>query len=162
MGTVADSSGIGTSARGIRRVARATPPQLPMYRLSAEERRDLQELIEHEWLVTNGIGGYSSSTVAGIVTRRYHGLLVAALPNPLGRMVMLNALPESAEDRWGQRSLLSLEPSEQGQTGSGPVAELIEFRLDGGIPVWRYALANATIEKRIFMPHRQNTVIVLY
>jgi len=135
---------------------------LPVLRLSAEERRDLQELIEHEWLVTNGIGGYSSSTVAGIVTRRYHGLLVAALPNPLGRMVMLNALLESAEDRSGQRSLLSLEPSEQGQTGSGPVAELIEFRLDGGIPVWRYALANATIEKRIFMPHRQNTVIVLY
>ena len=47
-----------------------------------------------EWLVTNGLGGYASGTVAGVVTRRYHGLLVAALPAPLGRMVMLNHLLE--------------------------------------------------------------------
>ena len=45
-----------------------------------------------EWLVTNGLGGYASGTVAGVVTRRYHGILVAALPAPLGRMVMLNHL----------------------------------------------------------------------
>ena len=47
-----------------------------------------------EWLVTNGLGGYASGTVAGVVTRRYHGLLVAALPAPLGRYVMLNHLLE--------------------------------------------------------------------
>ena len=47
-----------------------------------------------EWLVTNGLGGYASGTVAGVVTRRYHGLLVAALPAPLGRIVMLNHLLE--------------------------------------------------------------------
>jgi predicted glycogen debranching enzyme len=136
-------------------------PELPILRLTADERRDLQALVEHEWLVTNGIGGYSSSTVAGIVSRRYHGLLVAALPNPFGRTVMLNALLERVEEAGGKgrRVLLSLEPGEQ---ASAPVAELTEFRLDGGIPVWRYALANTTIEKRVFMPHRQNTVIVLY
>src|SRR5204862_6420064 len=85
MGTVADSSGIGTTARGIRRVARATPPQLPMYRLSAEERRDLHALVEHEWLVTNGIGGGSTSTPAGRGARRLQGLPVPALPTPPGR-----------------------------------------------------------------------------
>ena len=47
-----------------------------------------------EWLVTNGLGGYASGTVAGVVTRRYHGLLVASLPAPLGRVVMLNHLME--------------------------------------------------------------------
>src|SRR5437764_10790753 len=47
-----------------------------------------------EWLVTNGLGGYASGTVAGMLTRRYHGMLVASLPAPLGRMVMLNHLLE--------------------------------------------------------------------
>ena len=50
--------------------------------------------LREEWLVTNGLGGYASGTVAGAMTRRYHGWLIAALPNPLGRMMMLNALSE--------------------------------------------------------------------
>jgi predicted glycogen debranching enzyme len=139
-----------------------------MYRLSDEERRDMHALVEHEWLVSNGMGGYSSSTVAGIVTRRYHGLLVAALPNPLGRTVMLNTLLDSVEDGAGRRALLSLEPrmgpppSNPQPPSSTPAALLTEFRLDGGIPVWRYALQSTTIEKRVLMPYRQNTVIVLY
>ena len=107
---MADSSGVGDAARRLRRVARSPLPQLPVYRQTPAERRDLPALIEHEWIVTNGIGGYSSSTIAGIVTRRYHGLLVAALSNPLGRMVMLNALLESAEDASGRRALLSRAP----------------------------------------------------
>src|SRR3712207_5374941 len=51
-------------------------------------------LVSREWLVTNGLGGYASGTVANIITRRYHGLLIAALPNPLGRVVLLNHLWE--------------------------------------------------------------------
>ena len=47
-----------------------------------------------EWLVTNGLGGYASGTVAGVLTRRYHGMLVASLPAPLGRIVMLNHVLE--------------------------------------------------------------------
>src|SRR5205807_6373427 len=50
--------------------------------------------VREEWLVTNGLGGYASGTVSGAITRRYHGLLIAALPNPLGRMMMLNGLSE--------------------------------------------------------------------
>jgi len=159
---VADSSGVSDAARGRRRVsplAHVATQQSPVYRLTAAERRDLPTLVEHEWLVTNGMGGYSSSTVAGIITRRYHGLLVAALSNPLGRMVMLNALLESVEDSKGKRALLSLEP---GASSGTPAATLTEFRLDAGVPLWRYAVERASIEKRVFMPHRQNTVIVLY
>src|SRR5919206_5079618 len=58
------------------------------------ERVSVEPLLTREWLVTNGLGGYASSTIAGLATRRYHGLLVAALPNPLGRVVMLNHLVE--------------------------------------------------------------------
>src|SRR5690242_5318021 len=50
--------------------------------------------VRREWLVTNGLGGYASGTLAGTITRRYHGLLVAALPNPLGRTMMFNQLIE--------------------------------------------------------------------
>src|SRR3989337_1472916 len=61
----------------------------------AKQPSDVAEpALRREWLVTNGLGGYASGTVAGVVTRRYHGLLIAALPAPLGRMVMLNHLLE--------------------------------------------------------------------
>src|ERR1022692_4180447 len=59
---------------------------------NAQMSREL--LLNREWLVTNGLGGYASGTVTGAITRRYHGLLIAALPNPLGRMMMLNGLSE--------------------------------------------------------------------
>src|SRR5687767_1011583 len=55
---------------------------------------DADALLTREWLVTNGLGGSASGTVAGVATRRFHGLLVAALPAPLGRIVMLNHLSE--------------------------------------------------------------------
>jgi predicted glycogen debranching enzyme len=100
---------------------------------------DASALIEREWLLTNGIGGYSSGTVAGGITRRYHGLLVAALPNPLGRMVMLNTIVES----FGADAIRS-------------------FELEGGIPVWEYDVGGAVIRKRMVMPYRQNTVIIEY
>src|SRR5512140_1664337 len=50
--------------------------------------------LRQEWLATNGLGGYASGTLAGTVTWRYHGLLIAALPSPFGRIVMLNHLAE--------------------------------------------------------------------
>jgi hypothetical protein len=55
-------------------------------------QRDIEPLVTREWLVTNGLGGYASGTIAGVATRRYHGVLIAAMPAPLGRMMMLNHL----------------------------------------------------------------------
>src|SRR5688572_11864467 len=55
---------------------------------------ELEALTGKEWLVTNGLGGYASGTVAGALTRRFHGVLIAALPNPFGRTMMLNYLWE--------------------------------------------------------------------
>src|ERR671910_468799 len=61
---------------------------------SGDRAPEPEPLVTREWLVTNGLGGYASGTVAGLTSRRYHGLLIAALPAPLGRQVMLNHLSE--------------------------------------------------------------------
>ncbi len=116
-----------------------------------------------EWLVTNGLGGYASSSVAGRPTRKYHGLLVAALPNPAGRTVMLNHLDEQAvlPGDYGLRP----DPEEQTERRfdlQSPSGHLREFRLEAGLPVWDFELDGARLEKRIVMPHRQNTVHVIY
>src|SRR5512145_3545402 len=55
---------------------------------------DPAAFLSREWLVTNGLGGYASGTLAGVITRRYHGILIAALPAPFGRMVMVSQLGE--------------------------------------------------------------------
>jgi len=115
-----------------------------------------------EWLVTNGLGGYASGTVAGVVTRRYHGLLVAALPAPFGRFVMLNHLLERV--RFPDRRILWLSDEDEvaGPNAADRTDHLIEFRLELGLPVWRYAMDGAVIDKRVLMPHGQNTVHVTY
>src|SRR5204862_1710215 len=113
---VANPGRIG-DAPGVRRIARAPSVQLPEVTVAVRGGDDAA-LVEHEWLVTNGIGGYSSGTVAGVITRRYHGLLVAALANPLGRTVMLNAIDDE------------LTPG-----------QLEAFTLEGGVPTWRYRAA---------------------
>jgi predicted glycogen debranching enzyme len=115
-----------------------------------------------EWLVTNGLGGYASGTVAGVVTRRYHGLLVASLPAPLGRVVMLNHLLERV--RLPDRRVLWLGDEDEvaGPNASDRTEHLAEFRLELGLPVWVYTFGGVTIEKRIVMPHGQNTAHVSY
>jgi predicted glycogen debranching enzyme len=115
-----------------------------------------------EWLVTNGLGGYASSTVAGVVTRRYHGLLVAALPAPLGRYVMLNHLLERVRLPNGQVLWLGDEDEVAGTNAVDRGGHLREFRLEVGLPVWRYELNGYVIEKRVLMPYGQNTVYVIY
>src|SRR5215510_11347643 len=98
-----------------------------------------------EWLVTNGLGGYASGTVAGVVTRRYHGLLVAALPAPFGRFVMLNHLLERV--RFPDRRVLWLSDEDEvaGPNAADRTDHLVEFRLELGLPVWRYAMGGAVI-----------------
>jgi predicted glycogen debranching enzyme len=110
-------------------------------------------LVSREWLVTNGIGGYASTSVSGANTRRYHGILVAALPNPLGRMVMLNGLHETITGASGTPT--SIDRSTAAET-------VRDFRLEIGLPVWELDVDGVVIEKRIWMPHGQNTTFVQY
>ena len=111
-----------------------------------------------EWLVTNGLGGYASGTMTGLVTRRFHGYLVAALPAPRGRTMMLNHLIETISTDEG-RAQLSEQPDPESQ--GAPLAQLREFRLELGMPVWTFEHQGHVIEKRIIMPHRQNTVFIM-
>jgi predicted glycogen debranching enzyme len=115
-----------------------------------------------EWLVTNGLGGYASGTVAGVMTRRYHGLLIAALPAPLGRFVMLNHLLERV--RMPSRDVVWLGDEDEvaGPNAADRQEHLVEFRLQLGLPVWVYRIDGVTIEKRVLMPYGQNTVHVTY
>src|SRR3954463_8366011 len=132
-------------------------------RLELPTERDARAgtLIDTEWIVTNGLGGYSSSTVAGVITRRYHGLLVAALPNPLGRTVMLNHLGECVTAD-GATAALNAEERETGRIDSTLSERVVAVRLEAGLPVWEYQWNGARLEKRILMPHRQNSVHVSY
>ncbi|HZU28794.1 MAG TPA: amylo-alpha-1,6-glucosidase [Bryobacteraceae bacterium] len=119
-------------------------------------------LITREWLVTNGLGGYASGTVAGIITRRFHGYLVAALPNPLGRVMMLNEVVEQFALPNGQCIQLAGEERAGSPLKMHGADYLTEFRLDSGLPVWHYRVDGFLIEKRLMLPHRQNTVYVCY
>src|ERR1051325_11451533 len=92
-------------------------------------------LLTSEWLVTNGLGGYASGTIVGVSTRRYHGLLVAALPNPYGRIMICNHLAEQVRLKNGTIHRLGAEEHE-GRVDLAGAEQLIEFRLEWGLPVW--------------------------
>jgi predicted glycogen debranching enzyme len=119
-------------------------------------------LLNREWLVTNGLGGYASGTVSGAITRKYHGLLVAALPAPLGRVVMWNHVSEFLRFEDNEVVSLGAEERAEGQLDLKGAEYLREFRLEEGMPVWTYHVRNLVIEKRVSMPHLQNTVHVSY
>ncbi|AUT03159.1 glycogen debranching protein [Nostoc sp. CENA543] len=122
---------------------------------------NLETAESREWLVTNGIGGYASGTVAGLLTRRYHGLLVAALQPPLGRTLLLAKLDEIVTynscfyplntNRWSD-----------GIVSPHGYRHIERFTLSGTVPVWRFAVADAVLEKRVWMQQGANTTYVQY
>jgi len=114
-----------------------------------------------EWLVTNGRGGFACGTVAGLLTRRYHGLLIAALDPPLGRTLLVAALDEAA--RYDEASYaLGAHRWHDGSIAPHGFVHLDGFRLDGTVPVWTYACGDALLEKRVWMEHGAPTTYVRY
>src|SRR6266699_5808773 len=91
-------------------------------------------LLSREWLVTNGLGGFASGTISGAITRRYHGLLIAALPAPRGRIVMWSHVSEFL--RFADDDVISLGAEERagGQLDLKSADYLTEFRLEDGSP----------------------------
>jgi predicted glycogen debranching enzyme len=144
--------------------ARGEDALAQLKRVIAWQRTDAAPvpLLAREWLVTNGRSGYASGTLSGAATRRYHGWLIAAMPAPLGRLMMLNHLleylrlpsyrtvPFGGEERVGGR--LEIHGTEY----------LVEFRLEAGLPVWRYDVEGYAFERRVYMPYQQNTVYINY
>ncbi|TRU19414.1 MAG: glycogen debranching protein [Microcystis aeruginosa Ma_MB_S_20031200_S102] len=114
-----------------------------------------------EWLVTNGIGGFAAGTVAGLLTRCYHGLLIAALAPPTQRTLLVTKIDESlqynqkiyhlASNRWLGATI---EP--QGYIN------IESFHLEGTIPVWTFICGDALLEKRIWMEQGENTTYTRY
>lgn len=119
-------------------------------------------LLDREWLVTNGRSGYASGTIAGAATRRYHGLLVAAMPGPLGRLMMFNHLLEYVRLPSFRTVQFGGEERVGGKLEIHGIEHLVEFRLEAGLPVWRYDVDGFILEKRVYMPYRQNTVYINY
>jgi predicted glycogen debranching enzyme len=129
--------------------------------LWAEEPPDENRLLALEWLVTNGLGGYASGTVAGVCTRKYHAVLVAALPAPFGRLVMLNHLHEELWFANGTSALLTGEETPQGLS-QRLCKHLKQFFLRSGLPVWHYQTEGCLLEKQIWFSYQTNTVRVAY
>src|SRR6187200_2049891 len=100
------------------------------------EGQDPELLHTREWLVTNGLGGYASGTISGACTRRYHGLLIAALPAPLGRTVMFNHLSEEIHFEDGQ--VVRLDTEDLARRDGRRESPLRQFRVEMGLPTWRY------------------------
>ncbi|MGH7140768.1 MAG: amylo-alpha-1,6-glucosidase, partial [Pirellulales bacterium] len=123
---------------------------------------DPELLLDREWLVANGLGGYASGSIAGVPTRRYHGMLIAALAAPLGRTVMLNHLAEELRLPGGSVVPLSGDERPDCELIVHGASSLEEFRLEAGLPVWIYAVGDFHIEKRVLLLYRQNTVHVTY
>jgi predicted glycogen debranching enzyme len=134
---------------------------IPLVAFGSEITGDLDAALRREWLVTNGLGGYASSTVAGVNTRRYHGLLVAALNPPVDRTVLVaGSVDWVAYD--GHRYSLSTHEYTDGTIDPGGYKYIQSFELNGNIPVWIFACGDALVEKRIWMAQGANTTYVTY
>ena len=114
-----------------------------------------------EWLVTNGIGGFASGTVAGTSTRRYHGLLIAALEPPTARTMLVSGLDESVSYLGATQSIATNRWT-SGSVSPRGYLQVESFWLEGSKPVWRFAFADALLEKRVWMKQGENTTCVQY
>ncbi len=125
---------------------------------------DLDETISREWLVTNGLGGYASGTIAGVLTRMEHGLLVASLPETSVPQLLFAKVDE--EIVFDQRTyFLGTNEYRDGTLNPAGFFHLETFRLEEGFPVFTYhigGLDGIMLEKRIWMPQGQNTTYVQY
>jgi len=121
--------------------------------------RDLDAALGREWLETNGLGGYASSTITGLNTRRYHGLLVAAIHPPAGRTVLLSKL-EGTLIIDGKSYDLSANQY-PGVIHPQGFQYQTRFRLDP-FPVFTYQVEGVEIEKSVFMVQGENTIVVHY
>ncbi len=137
------------------------PERIRRIDIARAQADNAREILRREWLITNGLGGYGSGTISGMVSRRYHGLLIAALPSPFGRVIMLNHLAEHLLVP-GQSILIGgEEPSRSGETAIHE-QYVREFRLEDGLPVWTYDVNGYVIEKQLLLVHGQNTLHVTY
>src|SRR6184192_639133 len=130
-----------------------------MIQFKQEICRDLDAALRRKWLETNGLGGFASSTIIGLNTRRYHGLLVAATKPPVGRFLLLSKLEETLFIE-GQAFELSANRY-PGVVHPQGFRYLKQFRLDP-FPIFTYEIEGIEIQKTVFMIHGENSTVVQY
>ena len=133
----------------------------PLIHFGRETCGDLAAALRREWLVTNGLGSYASGTLAGVNTRSYHGLLVAALNPPVDRTVLVGGMVEWAHYE-GKQYPLSTNEYASGMVDPQGYKYLQSFVLEGTLPVWTFAIADALLERRVWMAYGYNTTYVSY
>jgi len=122
---------------------------------------DLHQAERREWWLANGRGGYAAGTIAGSLTRRYHGLLIAPVDPPLGRRLVWAKADAELVD--GERSWPLFTNRWSGGTISPAGHVHIEtFRLDGGTPVWLFAIGLIRVESRIWLEPGADTTYVAW
>jgi len=130
-----------------------------MIQFKRETCSDLESALSREWLETNGLGGYASSTIIGLNTRRYHGLLVAATRPPVGRMVLLSKIEETLVI---DRKHFDLSANRySGVIHPQGFRYLKQFRLNP-FPVFTYEAEGIEIEKSVFMIRCENSIVIHY
>src|SRR5215470_4455099 len=130
-----------------------------MIRLTQEICSNLDKASRREWLETNGLGGFASSTIIGLNTRRYHGLLVASLKPPVERFVLLSKFEETLFI--GEQAFDLSANRYPGVVHPQGYQYLKQFRLDP-FPVFTYEVEGIEIEKSVFMIHGENSTVVQY
>src|SRR5438552_2610184 len=128
-----------------------------MIQFTKETCGNLDAALRREWLETNGLGGFASSTIVGLNTRRYHGLLTAALDPPGDRTALLAKLDEVV--LVGERRFEISANQYPGVVHPQGYQYLQGFRLDP-FPVFVYAAGGITLEKSVVLVHGENTVVV--
>jgi len=129
-------------------------PQL--IRFGREVCNDLAAAERREWWLSNGLGGYAAGTVAGTLTRRYHGLLIAPLDPPLGRTLVF-AKADATLIHGAERIPLATNRWAGGAVEPRGYRYLESFHLDGRLPVWRYAIGELRLEARVWLEPGANT-----
>lgn len=122
---------------------------------------EIDQALNKEWLVGNGIGGYASSTIAGVNTRRYHGYLVAALKPPGERTLLLANIDEEAEID-GRTYYLGANEYPDGKIHPGGFVHIEEFQIRDGIPTTIFRLGDSALLKTVWMEHGHNTTYIRY
>lgn len=119
---------------------------------------NLENGLQKEWIITNGIGGYASSTIIGANTRRYHGLLVAPLNPPARRTLILSKLDESVEIEEKKYNLFTNVGKQYISDGY----KYMESFTKDILPIFKYQVGDISISKIICMVHEKNIVQVFY
>src|SRR4030095_2617900 len=122
--------------------------------------QNFDKAVQNEWLETNGLGGWSGSSVVGAHTRRYHGLLLAAITPPTDRMMLLSKLDETIVSD-NKRTELGVNLYYDNIIHPAGHKYLAAFRKDF-FPQWEYEANGVRLKKTIAMIHGENTVVILY